>query len=324
MVRNSIILPYAFKLVSSKRKNKVMNDQNKNIESLEKEIASLREELATQKALWRELVDCVPAGVMVLDKTGKIQHVNRNATAMFDIKSPNAAGRHYADVMPQNIAEEIRHVRTEVTEHGFVINRILNRSIEKGIDLSLGVNASVFSAGHEPLTVIVCHDRTAVSELERLRALDAKKTESISRAAHELKNPLSAVKAYCEVLTEMYAADETAVGFIKGIDNEADLLLRLVAELLNVSSIESGRMNLTLDELDIVELVRQTLHAMTVTSKKHCLVLRAEKDMPSVIADQLMMKEVVTNLVSNAINFSPEAETSSSKSAARAGTSAST
>jgi PAS domain S-box-containing protein len=268
-------------------------------------VASLRQELEARKALWRELVECVPAGVMVLDKAGNIRHLNRNMTAMFDIKSRNAAGRHYADILPDDIAEEVRLIRAEAMEKGCVINRTLRHSLDKAITIDLGINATLFKASGEPLTIVVCHDRTAVNELERLRALDAKKTESISRAAHELKNPLSAIKAYCEVLAEMYSADGTASGFLKGIDDETERLLRLVSELLNVSSIESGRLQLTLDEVNLADVVRETLYNIDMTNRNHRLVLRTEEGVPPIVADQVMMKEVITNLVSNAINYSP-------------------
>jgi len=274
-------------------------------DSLASELAALHEELETQRALWRELIECAPAGVMVLDKAGGIRHYNRNIAAMFDIREQNIAGRHYADVLPEGIAEEIRRTRADVMEGGHVINRPFRHSIDKAIEIDLGINATLFNVKQEPFIIIVCHDRTAEKELERLRTLDAKKTESLSRTAHELKNPLSAIKAYCEVLVEMLHGQGTAAGFLKGIDQEAGLLLRLVGELLNVSGIESGRLKLALEEVDLVNLVRDSLYDIDITNKNHRLVLRSEQGLPPIIADQFMLKEVITNLVSNAINYSP-------------------
>ena len=282
-----------------------MTESQTDPQPLANEVAAMREELETQRALWRELIECVPAGVIVLDKAGGIRYYNRNIAAMFDIRERNLTGRHYADVMPDTIAEEIRQTRAEVMESGHVINRPFQYWIDKTIEIDLGINATLFNTKHEPLVIIVCHDRTAVKELERLRTLDAKKTESISRAAHELKNPLSAIKAYCEVLVEMFSGQDTAAGFLKGVEQETDLLLWLVGDLLNVSSIESGHLKLTLDEVDLVSLVRDSLYEIDMTNKTHRLVLRSEPGLPAIVADQLMLKEVVMNLVSNAINYSP-------------------
>jgi signal transduction histidine kinase len=282
-----------------------MNERRTEIESIENEIAALRKQVEDYKALSVELTERVPAGVMVLDRTGIVLTLNRNMTAMFDIKSCNPSGRHYADSVPEDIAEQIRQVRSEVMEKGFVINRPLHHSIDKAIEIDIGLNATLFEMNGQPLIIIVCHDRTAVNELERLRTLDAKKTESISRVAHELKSPLTAIKAYCDVLIETYRSDSTAAGFIQGIDSETERLLRLVGELMNVTSIELGQVRPVLHQVDMAHLARETLQEMNMTNKKHRLVLRSEQGLPSVMADGAMLKEVITNLVSNAINHSP-------------------
>jgi len=267
---------------------------------------ALRGELEVQKALWRELVECVPSGVMVLDKEGRIVQLNRNATSMFDIEALDCVGRHYSRVVPEDIAQSFEKALAEVAENGYLINMPLRHRMDKAIEINLGLNATLFDADGEPLVIFVCHDRTAVNELDRLRLLDTQKTESVSRVAHELKNPLSAIKAYCEVLAEMYDEDDTESGFVKGIDEEADRLLTLLAELLNVSTIESGQLKLDLDEIDLVDVARNILHSMNMTNKGHRLILRSEKEMPLIAADPLMMKEVITNLVSNAIRYSPD------------------
>ncbi len=272
----------------------------------ESEIRALREELETQKALWRELVESVPAGVMVLDSKGVILQLNRNATGMFDIEARNCVGRHYSEVVPRDVGEAFDKALAGISRNGYVINMPLRHWVDKAIEINLGLNATLFDADGKPKVVIVCHDRTAVTELERLRTLDIQKTESVSRAAHELKNPLSAIKAYCEVLAEMYDPDDTETGFVKGVNEETDHTLRLLAELLNVSTIESGQLKPSLDEIDLADVVRNTLYSIDMTNTKHRLVLRSEQDMQPIVGDALMLREVITNLVSNAIRYSPD------------------
>lgn len=267
---------------------------------------ALKGELEAHKALWRELVESVPAGVMVLSLEGALLQLNRNATAMFDIKSTSCIGRHYSEIVPRDIAEALREALAEAAKNGCVVNMPMHHRVDKAIEINLGLNATLFDAGGEQRVILVCHDRTAVIELERLRTVDAQKTESICRAAHELKNPLSAVKAYCDVLKEMYEPHDPASGFVEGIAREADHMLRLLAELLNVSSIESGQLKLDLDEIDLVDVVRNTLYSIDMTNKKHRLIMRAQENMPPVVADPMMLREVATNLVLNAIQYSPD------------------
>ncbi|MDQ7779471.1 MAG: HAMP domain-containing sensor histidine kinase, partial [Planctomycetota bacterium] len=117
--------------------------------------------------------------------------------------------------------------------------------------------------------------------------------------------PLTSIKAYTEALMDM-AQDDTQKEFLGVVDSESDRLLSLIEDLLNVARIESGRIVLKPTTFHPKLLVDEILSISKVQSKKHTI----EKDVPEglqqIYADKDKLKEVMINLVSNAIKYSPD------------------
>lgn len=143
-----------------------------------------------------------------------------------------------------------------------------------------------------------------------LRALDELKSKFVSIAAHELRTPLATILGYIDlmrnnVITNTLPEYQKAITVI---DKSAKRLLAITNNLLDVTRIEAGRVELTLESLDLTAIVEEVvLHLQPeITQKAHRVSVEKEPDLPYVLCDENRTAQIFTNLLSNAIKYTPE------------------
>ncbi|MDR3709015.1 MAG: ATP-binding protein [Capsulimonadaceae bacterium] len=150
-----------------------------------------------------------------------------------------------------------------------------------------------------------------LNDITEIRGVERMKTAFISTVSHELRTPLTSIKGFIETLlsdTEGFYDRETQREFYRIIDTECDRLTRLIEDLLNVSRIEQGRaMQLNLDAVSVPVVSEKVLATQRAYTKpdRHQLSAVFPDDFPAIEADQDKIDQILTNLVSNAIKYSP-------------------
>jgi signal transduction histidine kinase len=145
---------------------------------------------------------------------------------------------------------------------------------------------------------------------EKLKDLDKLKDEFVSVASHELRTPMTAIKSYLWMALAGRGGEltEKQKYYVDRAYISADRLIRLVNNMLNVSRIESGRIEIELEKLDISRLARDVVDE--VTPRANELGIRVtcheQKDLPEVLADPDKIKEVLINLIGNSLKFTPK------------------
>ncbi|HEV2405890.1 MAG TPA: histidine kinase dimerization/phospho-acceptor domain-containing protein, partial [Ktedonobacterales bacterium] len=160
----------------------------------------------------------------------------------------------------------------------------------------------------EPAALVVLQDVAALKEAERL------KDEFITIAAHELKTPMAAVRGYAGMLLRrMGRSDQTdladwQVEALETIDQATSRLVELTNDLLDVTRIQAGRMELRPEPHDLVALARRVVKRFQVTTDRHTLSVAVEGPDPYVVVclDVPRTEQVLSNLLSNAIKYSPD------------------
>jgi two-component system phosphate regulon sensor histidine kinase PhoR len=133
--------------------------------------------------------------------------------------------------------------------------------------------------------------------------------EFVSAVSHEMKSPLSGIKAYVELLADCDAADSTArEEFLGVIDSQANRLQRLIDNLLNIARIEAGVVEVSKDSISLHELLTEALEIVRPSAEAKSIRLSAEFSPMylGVLADRDMLMQVAINLLSNAIKYTPE------------------
>jgi PAS domain S-box-containing protein len=150
----------------------------------------------------------------------------------------------------------------------------------------------------------------AFRDVTRERELDRMKDEFVSLVSHELRTPLTSIKGYVDLLLDGDAGDvsEEQREFLDIVKSNSDRLVMLVNDLLDVSRIEAGRINLRLRPVDIAESINEVASSLQplLEQKGQSLKLEVPGDLPQVTADPDRLAQILTNLLSNAHKYTLE------------------
>ncbi|MEJ2047318.1 MAG: ATP-binding protein, partial [Dehalococcoidia bacterium] len=144
-------------------------------------------------------------------------------------------------------------------------------------------------------------------DLTELRSLQTMRRELVGNISHELRTPLSTIKAIVETLKDGAINDqEVAEGFLTSIDSEVDRMTQIVAELTELSRIETGKAEFNLEETNLNLLVKETMAQLSPYAERQGVAVATDlsDNLPPVTADRERIRQVVTNLLHNAIKFS--------------------
>jgi len=224
----------------------------------------------------------------------------------------NAAAERILDLPPFGETEK-RHVKEVIRIQNLanIFLRSLNTSRELGEEIQLEppdrrlleVETSLIetSPGERIGIIAVIRDITALRELEQA------KSDFVSTVSHELRTPLTSIKAYTATLRrpDVEFDEKTRQDFLQVIEEETDRLTRLVADILDVSRIESGRLTLKKRDFDLAKLVRIIIGKLQSQFPNHEIKLVSPESMGPVRADPDKIEQVFSNLVDNAAKYSP-------------------
>ena len=149
--------------------------------------------------------------------------------------------------------------------------------------------------------------QTAITDIKDQQESDRKKDEFISIASHELKTPLTTLKAFFQLAGREMQPQQKSYNFFGNANRQLNRMERLITDLLDVSRINSGKMEYNFEEFDIQKLLKDTIESAQQISPGHRLVLE-ESAAVNVNGDRHRIEQVIVNLLSNAVKYSPEAD----------------
>jgi two-component system phosphate regulon sensor histidine kinase PhoR len=161
------------------------------------------------------------------------------------------------------------------------------------------------SAGSTCGFTLTFHDVTQEREVSRM------KSDFVSFVTHQLRTPLAGIRWMLELAAQDPDVPADAASYVQDAREAAQRLIQLVNDLLDISRLERGKLTVTATPTDLGELTRGVLAetAGLVQEKGHRVSLAGDADAPRVLADPQLLRQVVANLVSNAIKYTPEAGT---------------
>jgi signal transduction histidine kinase len=147
-------------------------------------------------------------------------------------------------------------------------------------------------------------------DITNFRKADEAKTTFISIVSHELKTPVALIKGYvCTLNRKDVEWDSAFVDeSLKIIEEEADHLNELIENLLDATRLQTGKFSIQKTDISIPAIARRLIERFSTQTDKHSFKINFPEDFPSVLADDTRIEQVLSNLVSNAIKYSPKGE----------------
>ncbi len=237
-------------------------------------------------------------GVVATDITGRISLINPAAAELFHLKPGEGVGEFPYKVFPQSELGEIFH---QTYVKGYPVEKeIIWHNPERVLNLHL---ALIRDEVTEELRGVVA----VIGDITKIRQLESIRKDFVANVSHELKTPLTSIKGFIETLLDGALEDkETETKFLTIINQETDRLNNLIADLLDISKLESGQTDLRKRLFHIDHLINEII--LTVEGRLKDKQLNLTKDIQAAVVDgdENLFREVIINLLDNAIKYTPE------------------
>ncbi|HLA24034.1 MAG TPA: ATP-binding protein [bacterium] len=255
--------------------------------------------ISTERTRVEAIIAAMTDAVVATDRTESVLLLNRAAEDLLGVRRRYTLGRRAGDVFS---APRLAGMLHEAVAFGRVTAEELppgsagDRVVEAHCAPILAEDGSVTGA------VAVLRDVTELRQTERLRR------ELTANVSHELRTPLTSIKGFAETLLDGAMQDEaTCRRFLTIMNGETDRLVKLVDDLLDLSLLESKRVTLELKPVDVSVLVAHTVDKLKPLAQTQHLTLHQSAPPGIVVpADADRLEQVLTNLVDNALKYTPE------------------
>jgi PAS domain S-box-containing protein len=270
--------------------------------------ARLYQQVSAERERLNAIIQNSGDGVMIINAYRIIQTWNKALTNLTGISAEAAIGRPCYEVLNLRTKPGLSVCHTACPlMNPPVDGRLYAEGIHHradGLAITLADNYSPQFNSDGKISQIIAN----VRDMTRLREAEELKQTLLSVISHELKTPVSIIKGYAGTLAREDAnwdkatlADGLAI-----IEEEADRLDRLITNLLEASRLQAGGLKLRLSTVDPAEMAKSAVENLQATTQKHTFSVEFPADFPQIQGDYDRLREVWTNLIGNAIKYSPE------------------
>jgi two-component system phosphate regulon sensor histidine kinase PhoR len=279
-------------------------------------IANVRlyQDTRTERLKLTAVINSIAEGVVLCNHEGRLVLANQSAMELLSVEripaeqSLSEMSDFYAirDLEGETLPVERLPLARALSGEVFHEYRVLSRGAS-GLDTVLSFSGAPVYDDENNVdgAVVIFRDVTTSQKLERA------KDDFLAVAAHELRSPLAAVRGYTDLLVrrEQRRSEEDSPE-LRGLTilaQQVTHMLRMVDNILDVSRIDAGQVSLQLQRINLLALVEQVIEQQRPAAGDRLLVMESDEQELMVVCDSLRIRQVLTNLVSNAIRYSPAA-----------------
>ena len=245
-----------------------------------------------------ELLDSLPDGVVVADAEGVVTHVNAEARRL--LGTDVQVGQGLREVMALQDLDGHDWYDAVAPYTGLSTRRL---AAEQSWRLDDGTELLVTARFMRPRpTKPVSHVTVALRSARSRELLDRERSDLVATVAHELRSPLTGVRGFTATLLERWDrfSDDQKKLIMQTVHNDTDRLTRLIADLLEVARLDTGRLSLLARRFDAVDEMTHILESVQAATGRE-IRLNPVEDVPAVFADPDRFSQVMTNIVDNAV-----------------------
>ncbi|MFB2936231.1 response regulator [Aerosakkonemataceae cyanobacterium BLCC-F154] len=281
------------------------------ISQLDKALHSTAEQIAQRETLLREanllvaeaakrekaLIENSLDVICSVNSQGEFVEVSPACSKLWGYKSDELIGRNFSQLLAPEYQEKTQETLIEVISGKEAIG--LENCCQRQDGTLIDMVWSAVWSDTEQLIFCVGRDNTERKEIERL------KDEFISTVNHELRTPLTSLRGFSELLLKREYPVEKQRQYLKIIYDESKRLNNLIDDFLDIQRMESGKQNYFFEPLNITSLIKETVALFSHNTNQHKLNISAPLFVTPVKGDSDRIRQVLSNLISNAIKYSP-------------------
>jgi two-component system phosphate regulon sensor histidine kinase PhoR len=281
------------------RSNDEIGELSHALNKMSKVLENKIKEISEDKAKMETVLTSVIEGIAAIDKNGKVILYNDAFESIIQFPSHKAIGKYHWEIIRNN-----------------TINELIKNALKKGQRITQEImilfpQERTFKASVTPLEgegtilgiVVVLNDITEIKKLERIRS------EFVANVSHELRTPLTSIQGFIETIKGDKIGDPIKLKrFLKIIERQSNRLNNLIEDLLHLSKIESREVKMNFQDINLEELIKKIVSELKekIDKKQHKICLNISSRLPLVNADYENIELVISNLLNNAIHYTPE------------------
>lgn len=258
------------------------------------------------------LLDSAADGILILAPDHTIQKCNPALARILNIHREDVEGKTHEEII-RWAKPPLGLTLVQAEAGGWPLTPNAQLYIEG--DLQCGADQSPLPVGitYAPLIVqdgLLVNIIATVRDITRFRQAEEMKSTFISIISHELKTPVALIKGYVGTLRRKDADWERDVveDSLAVIEDEADHLTEMIENLLDASRLQAGGLSIKRSDIQLAKMIAQIAERMKTQTSRHEIIVDFPEDFPVILADEKRMHQIITNLISNAIKYSPEGE----------------
>ncbi|UCF50581.1 MAG: PAS domain S-box protein [Thermoplasmatales archaeon] len=266
------------------------------------------EELVKLEEKYRVLAETSADGVVIIDSLGRLTYVNPSFEKLCSRRKSQILATLFRDYLSDESVYFFEQVFIDARKKDEKIENVeLELVHSKGHFIPIEVNMAPFKKENE-FTGMVCtiRDITERRNIEdELKKSERLKTEFMNIAAHELKSPVTPIKGYLDLIISDKDASQKLKDWAKVSLRNAERLLKLVNDILDVSRLDTDTMRFDMERLETIDILKEVVEDMKATIEKKGLkfLTKIPNDLPNIMGDKHRLSQVLKNLLGNAIKF---------------------
>ncbi|TCQ29214.1 ATP-binding protein [Rhizobium sp. PP-CC-3G-465] len=268
----------------------------------------------------RAILETATDGVVVMGTDGDIRSLNRSANALFNYNDADVIGKPFATLFAHESQRAVMDYLAGLAGHGVasVLNdgrEVIGREASGGfIPLFMTMGRLSSSSGYCAVIRDITQWKRTEEELRSAKraaeTANAHKTDFLARVSHEIRTPLNAIIGFSDMMASEHFGP---IGSARYIEYASDIgrsgrhVLDIVNDLLDISKIEAGEMELDFAAVEINEAVSEAVSLVQPQANAQRVIIRTSlsTSVPSVVADNRSIKQIALNILANAIRFTP-------------------
>jgi PAS domain S-box-containing protein len=266
------------------------------------------------------ILDTATDGIIVVGPEGNIHSLNASAEALFGLKLDGSTTVHLREFFARESRQTIDDYISEISQPGVasLLNdgrEVIGKEANGGLIplfVTLGRlgESEKFCAVLRDITQWKKAEEELVSARRAAETASEQKTEFLARVSHEIRTPLNAIIGFSDVMIEERFGpvdNDRYREYLRDINRSGALVLDLINDLLDISKIEAGKLDLNYEAVDLNQIVSETVALLQPQANGERIIIRTSlsRAVPQVVADARSIRQIILNLVSNAIKFTP-------------------